>query len=335
MPDLAAPDSSAQSPAATARLAGRSGPGFDHQVPDDGYRWWYVDAFSRDGRCGLTLIAFIGSVFSPYYAAARRRGPASAENFCSLNAIFYGPDRKRWAMTERGRKDLQRSATSLNIGPSSLHWDGSSLLVDIDEITVPFPGRLRGQVRIEVPTLSERCYALDREGMHRWWPACPITRVQVEMAQPHLTWEGTGYFDSNAGSVPLESTFTGWHWCRAATSDGACEVIYDTDPLRGEGRTLALRFAPGDSVTEFPPPPEIALSPTPIWRIARPTRSGGAASVIRTYEDTPFYARSMTRAQLLGEPVVAMHESLDLRRFRRRWVQALLPFRMPRRASRR
>ena len=27
---------------------------------------WYVDAISDDGRHGLTIIAFIGSVFSPY-----------------------------------------------------------------------------------------------------------------------------------------------------------------------------------------------------------------------------------------------------------------------------
>ncbi len=40
------------------RPAGRAG----------GYAWWYVDALSDDGRHGLTLIAFIGSVFSPYYA---------------------------------------------------------------------------------------------------------------------------------------------------------------------------------------------------------------------------------------------------------------------------
>jgi carotenoid 1,2-hydratase len=35
-------------------------------------------------------------------------------------------------------------------------------------------------------------------------------------------------------------------------------------------------------------------------------------------------------SQLLGQPVVAMHESLSLDRFRSRWVQMLLPFRMPR-----
>ena len=32
-----------------------------------------------------------------------------------------------------------------------------------------------------------------------------------------------------------------------------------------------------------------------------------------------------------GQPVRAMHESLNLRRFRQAWVQAMLPFRMPRR----
>jgi carotenoid 1,2-hydratase len=51
------------------------GPAFDAPVADGGYLWWYVDALSDDGRHGLTIIALIGSVFSPYYAWARRRGP--------------------------------------------------------------------------------------------------------------------------------------------------------------------------------------------------------------------------------------------------------------------
>ena len=37
----------------------------------------------------LTLIAFVGSVFSPYYAWARRRGQADAENHCALNLALY------------------------------------------------------------------------------------------------------------------------------------------------------------------------------------------------------------------------------------------------------
>ena len=68
------------------------------------------------------------------------------------------------------------------------------------------------------------------------------------------------------------------------------------------------------------------------WRVKRETRSdnGYTATVLKTLEDTPFYARSILSSHLLGESVTAMHESLSLDRFRARWVQMLLPFRMPR-----
>ena len=64
---------------------------FQQAVPPRGYAWWYLDAFSSDGRYGLTVIAFIGSVFSPYYFRARRRNPATAaEDHCALNVALYG-----------------------------------------------------------------------------------------------------------------------------------------------------------------------------------------------------------------------------------------------------
>ena len=50
-----------------------------------------------------------------------------------------------------------------------------------------------------------------------------------------------------------------------------------------------------------------------------------------TLEDSPFYARSVVSASLLGERADAVHESLSLDRFRAGWVRLLLPFRMPRR----
>jgi carotenoid 1,2-hydratase len=48
-------------------------------------------------------------------------------------------------------------------------------------------------------------------------------------------------------------------------------------------------------------------------------------------EDTPFYARAVLDARVCGEPVVAMHETLDVDRLATRAVQSMLPFRMPRR----
>ena len=82
---------------------------------------------------GLTIIAFIGSVFSPWYAWARRGGaPADAENFCAVNVALYGAGKRRWAMTERPRAALERSASHLRIGPSSLEWDGRNLTIHVE-----------------------------------------------------------------------------------------------------------------------------------------------------------------------------------------------------------
>jgi carotenoid 1,2-hydratase len=49
-----------------------------------------------------------------------------------------------------------------------------------------------------------------------------------------------------------------------------------------------------------------------------------------TLEDTPFYARSVLETEVFGKRATAMHESLSLTRFSKPWVQAMLPFRMPR-----
>ena len=58
---------------ATACSIRATRPAFDGAVAPGGYRWWYIDAFSDDGQHGLTIIAFIGSVFSPYYKLERAR----------------------------------------------------------------------------------------------------------------------------------------------------------------------------------------------------------------------------------------------------------------------
>ena len=57
---------------------------------ENGYAWWYVDALSDDGAHALTIIAFIGSVFSPYYAWARQRGRGDPENHVAVNVALYG-----------------------------------------------------------------------------------------------------------------------------------------------------------------------------------------------------------------------------------------------------
>jgi carotenoid 1,2-hydratase len=69
------------------------------------------------------------------------------------------------------------------------------------------------------------------------------------------------------------------------------------------------------------------------WGLSRSTRCDEGASLVRTLVDAPFYSRSQLDIRLGGVIAPAIHESLSLQRFRSRWVQTLLPFRMPRSLS--
>lgn len=272
----------------------------------------------------------LGNVFSPYYAHARRHGHADPLQHCALNVALYGAGGKRWAMTERGARHLRRTSSKLAIGPSTLSWDGDALVIDFDEVTVPVPLRLRGRVRVHPEALTGKHLTLDAEGAHRWWPIAPCARVEVVLERPALRWSGQGYLDANTGDAPLEQAFATWHWSRAHLQAGAA-ILYDVIRRDGTRHSIALRTDSSGTLDAFAPPVEADL-PRTRWGIARATRAenGRPARVEETLEDTPFYARSVISARLLGEPVQAIHESLSLDRFRQRWVQVLLPFRMPR-----
>ncbi len=178
--------------------------------------------------------------------------------------------------------------------------------------------------------VADRTFTLDVDGRHRWQPIALRARIEVELQSPALHWSGTGYVDSNHGDAPLESGFSSWAWSRAPLRDGTA-VLYDLKRRGADPLSLALRFDRHCRVDEFMPPPEVHL-PTTAWRVGRTTRVDevGHATVIRTLEDAPFYARSAIATRLLGEPAIGVHESLSLDRFSTRWVQAMLPFRMPR-----
>jgi len=301
---------------------------FDQAVKPGGYAWWYVDAVSDDGEHALTLIAFIGSVFSPYYAWANAKAPAEAENFCAMNVALYGR-RKAWAMTERGRRFLFRRENLLNIGRSGLRWNGT-LTADIDEVTVPIPRRLRGRFVVTPGVLQETVFALDAQGRHRWRPIAPAARIEVTFENPEMSWSGRAYFDMNEGDAPLAEDFRSWHWSRSL-GDGEATVLYDV--LRRDGTEFGLALRVGaDGVARGFAAPAVRDLPGTFWRVRRVTRAdaGFAPRVVRTMEDAPFYARTQIATRIGGVAGEAIHESLDLDRFATRWVKVLLPFRMPR-----
>jgi carotenoid 1,2-hydratase len=289
---------------------------------------------SHNGRYGLTIIAFVGSVFSPYYAWASQHEAADPLDHCALNVALYDlaatRGGRRWTMTERNRHAVHRTSSVLAIGRSSLAWDKDALSIWIDEHTAPWPSRVRGVVRVYPQRITDCVAALDRAGQHRWWPIAPSTRVQVALDEPNLRWLGTGYLDSNWGDAPLESAFSRWDWSRASLQAGTA-VLYDVQRRDGAPLSLALRFAPSGQVDALEPPPSAPL-PRTRWGIERGTRADltAPARIIRTLEDGPFYARSLLAARLFEEPVSAVHESVSFDRFRTRWVKLLLPFRMPR-----
>ncbi len=273
------------------------------------------------------MIAFIGSVFSPYYAWSRRRDPA---NHVAVNVALYGDGWQRWAMTERGRGALSRGATRLDIGPSGLAWEDDALTLRISERSVPHLAPLRGTITLRPRSEMREAYALDAAARHWWRPIAPAAEIAVDFERPGWRWSGAGYFDMNWGAEPLEDGFRRWDWSRAPLADGGAAVLYDATRRDGSELSLALRFDGKGGVQDFAPPPRVAL-PASLYRMTRCVQSETPdVRVLRRLEDAPFYTRSELATRLLGEDVHAMHESLDADRFATRWVRAMLPWRMPR-----
>jgi carotenoid 1,2-hydratase len=302
-------------------------------VPPRGYAWWYVDALSDDGHHGLTLIAFIGSVFSPYYFKGRRRGRDNPRDYCSLNVCLYG-DERRWTMTERRERALVQREDALTIGPSACRWNADqTFTVEIDEVCTPIPRGVRGRVHVMPSYINDRVFELDGRGRHRWRPIAPSARVEVVLERPALRWVGHAYLDRNWGDEPLEDAFVYWDWSRASLGGDESLILYHADRRDGGPLSLGLHFGGDGSLSEFEAPPNHRLPRTPIWRMPRYSQAdaGNPPRVVKTLEDTPFYSRSVIGSHLLGRPIEAVHESLSLDRFRSGWVQHLLPYRMPRR----
>jgi len=268
-------------------------------------------------------------VFSPYYFKSGRGDP---EDHCALNVALYGKRGHRWAMTERGREGIERDETAFVIGPSEVSWDGTALTFRIDERTVPLPTRIRGNVRLFPEAMTDSPLDLDPSARHRWWPIAPCSRIEVELDRPSLRWSGSGYFDINDGDEALEDGFSHWDWARVSLDGGKrAALLYDVIDRRGRHSGLALSTDLSGRIEEIEQPKPVRL-PRTLWQMRRGTRAEveNGATVKSTLEDTPFYTRSLISTRMLGQTAPAMHETLSLDRFRTRWVQALLPYRMPR-----
>jgi carotenoid 1,2-hydratase len=280
---------------------------------------------SDDGQHGLTIIGFIGSVFSPYYFKARQSGAADPENHCAINVALYGRHR-RWAMTEHGSSNLLRSSTLLKIGPSQMEWRDGVLCISINEQCVPKKWNLRGEITLTPKTLHTETVLLNSKGQHHWQAIAPDARIRVEFEDPSLRWQGHAYYDMNWGEEPLEDGFHDWTWLRATTNTGTT-VIYDATLHDMTRKTFALDF--GETISPRAVPAQHRLRNS-LWQMQRPIRSEQKPRLISSLEDTPFYTRNHVKMALDGSPCDAIHESLSLKRFIHPAMQWMLPYRMPR-----
>ncbi len=277
------------------------------------------------------MIAFVGSVFSPYYAWANKKKPANADDYCAINVALYTPGSKYWTMTERGQNAIHRTPDTFTIGPSHLHWENGVLTINIKERTPLLGQKVEGVIKVYPDQLFNHVIALDENQKHRWGPISPSAKVEVSFNKPNLHWKGDAYFDSNEGDEAVSETFSEWDWSRAHLKDGSTAVIYDVRQNNGAERIIASKFNLDGTVEPFVAPERVSLRKTG-WGILRNMRSDSSRplELLNTYEDTPFYARSRIQSHLLGEEVISMHETLNVNRLKSSIVQWMLPWRMPR-----
>jgi carotenoid 1,2-hydratase len=304
------------------------GPNFNLDVPPNGYAWWYIDGIRDGGGRAISIIAFIGSVFSPWYAWSGRRSP---DNHVCINVATYGPG-GRFTMTDRGKSALRQTPDNFTVGPSSLSWKNGELVIDINEIgALPMVSRVRGRLTVKPQSVTGIEVPLTADGAHIWRPFAPTCEIEVDLDAPGWQWTGHGYFDANFGTRALEQDFAYWTWGRFPTGGGST-CFYDATLLDGSDFALGVKFDADGTAHTVAPPPKSRFSRS-LWAVARETRAdpGYAPKQVQAMLDAPFYCRSAVRTKIDGEETVGVHEALDLVRFRSPLLKPMLAVRVPRR----
>ncbi len=249
-----------------------------------------------------------------------------------MNVATYGPG-GRFAMTDRGEPALDRSRDRLTIGPSSMTWDGTRLVIAVEEVSSPpIVSRMRGTITVTPAAITDRELCLTGDGAHVWRPFAPVARIEVDLG-PRGQWSGHGYFDANFGLRALESDFSSWTWGRFPVADGAV-CFYEARRRDGAESYAGFRFGRDGSAAPIDPPGRQRL-PRTFWQLRRQTRCDAGTSPRQHLAmlDAPFYSRSAVTTTLGGEATTGVHEALDLDRFRGPWLMPLLAVRVPRRAG--
>jgi carotenoid 1,2-hydratase len=283
------------------------------------YRWYYADVTA--GEHSAVFIFMVGSLFSPRYSVAARRGGLPREH-CAVNfALYHRGTRRHWVLSEYPVME-QETPQRLRIGRSTLSYSGETVRMEVDERTAPWGRPVRARLVLEPMTPLGDEVQLVPELPHWWQPVAPRARALLEVDTEGVRAEGMGYHDTNHGAEQLGKRLSGWHWSR---THGARETVVDY--LLPDGASpVRVTAAPGLMRCERGASGEVLPTERTGWglQVPRHLRAGNrVVGAPRLLESSPFYARVEARQEGLD----TLGEVADFRRFHSPLIRWMAHFR--------
>ncbi len=283
------------------------------------YRWYYADFTA--GEHSAVFIFMVGSLFSPRYSVAARRGGLPREH-CAVNfALYHRGIRKCWVLSEYPMME-QESPDRLRIGRSTLSYTGGSVRMEVEERTAPWGRPVKARLVLDPLTPLGEEVQLVPELPHWWQPVAPRASAKLEVDTEGVRTEGLGYHDTNHGAEQLGMRLSGWHWSR---THGVDETVVDyllpdgVAPVRVTAEPGCVRCERGTS-GEVPPTERTGWG----LRVPRHLRAGNTVvGAPRLLESSPFYARVQARQEGLD----TLGEVADFRRFHSPLIRWMAHFR--------
>ena len=288
------------------------------RLPEEpgGYRWYYADVTA--GGLHAVAIFLVGSIFSPRYSVAARRG-GTALGHCAVNfALYEGDTRLAWVLSEYDGCAVVDGG--LSIGRSRVQWREGGVRFEVDERTAPWGRPVKALLELTAESPAGEEVQLLRGQPHHWQPLMPRATATLEVPTHGVSSSGRGYHDTNHGAEPLGGGVPGWQWMRAHGSE-ATTVHYRLHT--GEQlRVVANRAGVSLERSQSEELPQARTG----WGLEVPGQlPTGEGRLPRggLLESSPFYARFAA-----GQPGVdVMGEAADFRRFHSPCIRWMAHFR--------
>jgi carotenoid 1,2-hydratase len=263
----------------------------------------------------------VGSLFSPRYSVAARRGGLPREH-CAVNfALYHRGLRRQWVLTEYPLLE-QESESRLRIGGSTLSYDGNRVRMEVNERSAPWGRPVRARLELEPMTPRGDEVQLVPGLPHWWQPLAPRTRARLEVDTEGFEAEGLGYHDTNHGGELLGGRLSGWHWSR--THEEARTVVDYVLP-QGIAPVQVVAGPWGVQCTRGSGAAELEMERTR-WGLRVPRHllsRGPVEGKARLLESSPFYARVEAHKNGLN----TLGEVADFRRFHSPLIRWMAHFR--------